>query len=55
MHGTEIESVEYDTYLGDIVSGDGRNTINLKKGLSKGIGKITQIMNLLDSIPLGEF
>ena len=50
-----MESVEYDTYLGDIVSGDGRNTRNLKKRVTKGIGIITQIMNLLDSISLGEF
>ena len=55
VHGTVMESVEYDTYLGDIVSGDGRNTRNLKKRVSKGIGIITQIMNLLDSISLGEF
>ena len=26
VHGTVMESVEYETYLGDIVSGDGRNT-----------------------------
>ena len=26
VHGTEMESVEEDTYLGDIISGDGKNT-----------------------------
>ena len=55
VHGTEMESVQFDTYLGDIISTDGRNTRNVQSRIAKGIGKTTQIMNLLSSICLGEY
>jgi 3-deoxy-D-manno-octulosonate 8-phosphate phosphatase KdsC-like HAD superfamily phosphatase len=55
VHGTEMESVAHDTYLGDIISSDGRNSKNIKKRISKGIGISTQIVNLLSSICLGEY
>ena len=50
-----MESVTHDTYLGDIISSDGKNTKNVKKRISKGIGISTQIINLLNSICLGEY
>ena len=50
-----MESVEYDTYLGDILSSDGRNTRNVRNRIGKGIGITTQIMNILNSICLGEY
>ena len=53
VHGTEMESVQYDTYLGDIISTDGRNTRNVQSRIGKGIGKTTQIINLLSSVCLG--
>ena len=34
VHGTQMEEVDYDTYVtyvGDVVSGDGKNTENVKK------------------------
>ena len=55
VHGTEMESVSHDTYLGDILSSDGKNTRNIKKRVARGIGISTQILNLLKSICLGEF
>ena len=55
VHGTVMEDVSYDTYLGDIISGDGRNTLNIKKRVGKGLGIITQIVNLLNMINLGEY
>ena len=54
VHDTVMESVEYDDYLGDVISGDGRNTRTIKKRVSKGMGIISQITNLLDSITLGQ-
>ena len=54
VHGTVMESVPYDTYLGDIISGDGKNTRNVKKRVARGIGISTQIINLLKTICLGE-
>ena len=50
-----MEDVSSDTYLGDVISSDGRNTLNLKKIVSKGLGIISQIVNLLSVINLGEY
>ena len=50
-----MEDVSCDTYLGDVISSDGRNTLNLKKIVSKGLGIISQIVNLLSVINLGEY
>ena len=54
VHGTVMEDVIHDTYLGDVISGDGRNTRNINKRISRGIGISSQIMNLLRDICLGE-
>jgi hypothetical protein len=42
-------------YLGDIVSFDGKNTQNVKSRISKGIGIISDIMNILEKVTLGEY
>ena len=55
VHGTVMESVSFDTYLGDVISADGKNTRNIKKRVSRGIGISTQILNLLRTISLGEY
>ena len=55
VHDTVMESVQYDTYLGDIISTDGKNTRNVRSRIAKGVGKITQILNILSSISLGEY
>ena len=55
VHNTIMEDVSEDTYLGDILSSDGRNTKNIAKRISKGIGLITQIMNMLETVSLGEY
>ena len=54
VHGTVMEGVTHDTYLGDVISGDGRNTRNINKRISRGIGISSQIMNLLRDICLGK-
>ena len=54
VHNTVIESVTEDTYLGDIISSDGKNSKNVADRISKGNGKITQIEKLLEEIALGE-
>ena len=55
VHGTTMESVTENTYLGDIISCDGKNTKNVDKRVSKGIGIITQIMNILEILSFGPF
>ena len=55
VHGVVMEDVPFDTYLGDVISADGKNSLNLKKRIAKGLGIISQIVNLLNYISLGEF
>ena len=47
VHGTVMEEVVEDEYLGDVISIDGRNKKNIKKRLSRGLGIISEIMNLM--------
>ena len=54
VHGTKMLSVTSDTYLGDVVSGDGSNKINIETRVSKGLGKIAQIMSMVGKISLGK-
>ena len=54
VHDTTMENVQEDTYLGDVISCDGRNTKNIKKRISKGLGIITEILYLLEMVSLGE-
>ena len=49
-----MEEVEFDDYLGDIISNDGKNKKNLEKRLARGMGQISQIMNLLDVVSFGQ-
>ena len=54
VHGTKLVEVDHDTYLGDIISGDGKNSKNVKKRISKGIGIVSDIMNILEKVTFGE-
>ena len=53
VHGTKMEQVSEDTYLGDIISEDGRNGKNIKNRIAKGVGIITDIMTSLETVTLG--
>ena len=55
VHGTVMETVTEDLYLGDVISGDGKNKKNIEKRISKGLGIISQIMNLLEVICFGHY
>ena len=47
-----MSRVKDDGYLGDILSSDGKNLNNIKDTISKGVGIISNIFNLLDNIIL---
>ena len=53
IHGTLIHEVTEELYLDDLISSDGKNTKNIKNRISKGIGIISQIMNILESTSFG--
>jgi hypothetical protein len=48
-----MQEVQSDEYLGDVISADGSNTLNVKKRVSKGFGIISKIKNMLDKVTLG--
>ena len=54
VYGTDMKQVEFDTYLGDIISADGTNTRNINSRVGKGIGKMNEILNMLEKISLGQ-
>ena len=47
VHGYPMKEVSKDTYLGDIISSDGKNTLNIDSRVSKGVGIVSQIMDIL--------
>ena len=54
VHGTTMVQVTEDTYLGDIISSDGKNKKNIQNRIAKGTGIISQIMTILERVTLGE-
>ena len=55
VFGTILEQVKDDIYLGDIVSHDGSNQKNIKSRIGKGLGIISQIMNILETVSFGNY
>ena len=53
VHGSPMECVQSDTYLGDVISSDGSNTENIKMRISKGNGILAKIRNILESVSFG--
>ena len=49
-----MEDVTENTYLGDIISSDGKNSKNMESRVLKGIGKITEITHMLEMVSFGE-
>ena len=49
-----MKEIKDDRYLGDIISSDGKNTKNIKDRISKGVGIIANIFNLLEVISFGQ-
>ena len=49
-----MESVDNITYLGDKVSNDGKNTINIKERVTKGVGIISEIFTILENVAFGQ-
>ena len=53
VHGFPVGKVTNDTYLGDIISSDGKNKLNIESRISKGLGIVSQIMDILKSVSFG--
>ena len=59
VHGHDIDRVIHEKYLGDIIGdtimGDGCNSRNIANRRAKGLGIISQIMSILETVSLGYF
>ena len=53
VHDTPINTIKNKKYLGDILSDDGKNDMNIKDRAAKGIGNVTKVMNILEKVTLG--
>ena len=53
VHGTDMQLVSSDVYLGDEISSDGSNRQNIQRRVSKGNGKISEIMSMLEKTSVG--
>ena len=53
VHGHQANRVEEAVYLGDDIWADGKNSSNIASRVNKGIGQITQIMDILKTVSFG--
>ena len=53
VHGVKANRVTEAVYLGDIIREDGKNSSNIKNRVRKGLGIVTRIMNILETISFG--
>ena len=53
MHGETILVEDKEKYLGDHISNDCSNKINITERKNKGIGIVAKILTLLDTICMG--
>ena len=54
VHGTTMQQVDSDDYLGDVISNDGSHHKNIQKRIGRGVGKISEVMNILENVSLGK-
>ena len=54
VHGCPMEKVDSDTYLGDVISADGKNTLKIENRVAKGLGIVSQIMDLVKNVNFGK-
>ena len=40
VHGTVMQKITHDKYLGDIVSSNGKNDLNIQSRVNKGLGNV---------------
>ena len=53
VHGQDVDSVSQAVYLGDVICQDGSNAGHIKDRVSKGMGQMNTVMNLLKAVSFG--
>ena len=55
VDGKVMQSVEKETYLGDILTSDGKLNENVKERYNKGLGIVNQILAILKEVSFCNF
>ena len=55
VHDSKLNKKEHETYLGDVISSDGKNEKNIQNKTNQGIGSVSQIFTMLSQVSLGHF
>ena len=50
-----METVSSEKYLGDIISSDGKNTLNIQERKRRGMVAVSQIMEMMNDLCLGQY
>ena len=50
VHGTKMHTIQKKKYLGDILSVNAKNDLNIQDRVSKGMGNNSKIMNILEKV-----
>ena len=55
VNDSKLNKKEHETYLGDVISSDGKNEKNIQNKTNQGIGSVSQIFTMLSQVSLGHF
>ena len=55
VHGSPMVDVMNDSYLGDVISSDGKVNLTVENRVSRGIGIVSQIFDILKEVNFGQF
>jgi hypothetical protein len=55
VDGVKMNSVEKETYLGEILSSDGGLSANIEERCKKGTGIVNKIISILNEVTFGQF
>ena len=55
VHKDVMNKKQFETYLGDVVSNDATNDLNVEKRRNNGIGAVSQIMSTVSQVMLGHY
>ena len=53
VHGAEIKTSEKETYLGNLLTTDGKIDQNISERYNKGVGKTNEIISILREVSFG--
>ena len=55
VHDSVMMKKDHETYLGDVISSNGKNDKNILNKTNQGVGSVSQIFSMLSQVSLGHF